>query len=279
MGGADRLYQRPRGPQILKGTADSYRRLRNMRFLLGALSISAPRPVAPADMPELERWVLHRLAELDKIVREGYESYDFQGVFQAVFTFTVDLSAFYFDIRKDALYCDGDTDRRRAAHGVGYSVSPSTTWLAPLVFTMEEIWLERFPAGSSIPTDIPETPGAWCDPAWPRNDLHQSAPGGDRRVEIERTEKVIGASLEAAPTVYVTANTAAILRTVPFDLCITSAITLSEGRPEGAFKMSGSDDIAVVFARAGPCQRCWKILGDVGQYRHAGVCQRCDAAR
>ncbi|WP_150120337.1 class I tRNA ligase family protein, partial [Sulfitobacter sp. HI0021] len=75
--------------------------------------------VDPADMPELERWVLHRVAELDKVVRDGFARFDFQGVFQAVFTFaTVDLSAFYFDIRKDALYCDGDTLRRRAARTV-----------------------------------------------------------------------------------------------------------------------------------------------------------------
>ena len=67
----------------------------------------AAETVAVAEMPELERWVLHRLAELDKVVREGYAAYDFQGVFRAVFEFaTVDLSAFYFDIRKDVLYCD-----------------------------------------------------------------------------------------------------------------------------------------------------------------------------
>ncbi|MEN8657968.1 MAG: isoleucine--tRNA ligase, partial [Marivita sp.] len=109
------------GPEILKGVADSYRRLRNtMRYMLGALShFEETDRVEPADMPELERYVLHRLAELDEVVRTGYDAYDFQGVFQQLFNFcTVELSAFYFDIRKDALYCDGDTQRRRAARTV-----------------------------------------------------------------------------------------------------------------------------------------------------------------
>ena len=102
------------GPEILKGTADSYRRLRNtLRFLLGALDgFTDAERVAPTDMPELDRWVLHRLAELDQKVRHGYAAYDFQGVFRALFEFaTIDLSAFYFDIRKDALYCDDPTAR------------------------------------------------------------------------------------------------------------------------------------------------------------------------
>ncbi|NNL17144.1 MAG: isoleucine--tRNA ligase, partial [Boseongicola sp.] len=134
------------GPEILKGVADSYRRLRNtFRFLLGNLG-EATVEVAPDDMPELERWVLHRLAELDARVRSGYAAYDFQGVFRAVFDFaTTDLSAFYFDIRKDVLYCDGDTPERRAALAVLELVlARLNTWLAPvLTFTMEEVWLER----------------------------------------------------------------------------------------------------------------------------------------
>ena len=110
------------GKEILKGTADSYRRLRNtLRFTLGSLAgFDEAERVAPEEMPELERWVLHRLAELDHTVRRGYDRYDFQGVFQTLFTFcTVDLSAFYFDIRKDALYCDAaESLRRRAARTV-----------------------------------------------------------------------------------------------------------------------------------------------------------------
>jgi len=261
-----------------------------MRYMLGSLAdFTEADRVDAADMPELERWVLHRLSELDTQVREGYLRYDFQGVFRAVFDFaTLDLSAFYFDIRKDALYCDGDTLRRRAARTVlDILFHKITKWLAPvLVFTMEEVWLERFPGDDSSVhlQDFDAVPGDWSDDAlaakWAvvRN-VRRVVTGA---LEVERTAKVIGASLEAAPTVYVTAEVAKVLETVAFDdLCITSGITVSaDTAPEGAFKLDDVADIAVVFARADgeKCQRCWKILPDVGSHAHAGVCGRCDEA-
>ena len=279
------------GDEILKGTADSYRRLRNtLRFMLGSLAdFSEADRVDVADMPELEQVILHRLSELDEVVRKGYAAYDFQGVFSAVFTFaTVDLSAFYFDIRKDALYCDGDTARRRAARTVlDILFHRLTKWLAPvLVFTMEEVWLERFPGDDSSVhlVDFDETPAYW------RNDALAAKWATVRAVrrvvtgalEVERTAKVIGASLEAAPTVYVNAETAKLLKTVAFDdLSITSGISVStEAAPEGAFRLDDVTGVAVVFALAEgeKCQRCWKILPDVGTHAHAGVCGRCDEA-
>ena len=279
------------GPEILKNTADSYRRLRNtMRFMLGSLSAFTEEDrVEPADMPELERWVLHRLTELDRVVRDGYTKYDFQGVFQAVFQFaTVDLSAFYFDIRKDALYCDGDTQRRRAARTVlDILYHRLTTWLAPiLVFTCEEIWLERYPGDDSSVhlTDIPETPESWAD-----NELDEkwATVRSVRRVvtgalEVERTNKVIGSSLEAGPTVFVPSEVAELLGTVNFDdMCITSGIAISDAQaPSDAFAIDDTPDVAVVFQKADgeKCQRCWKILPDVGTHAHEGVCGRCEDA-
>jgi isoleucyl-tRNA synthetase len=280
------------GKEILKGVADSYRRLRNtMRFLLGSLpDFTEADRVAPEDMPELERWVLHRLAELDEKVRKGYSAYDFQGVFKEVFTFaTVDLSAFYFDIRKDTLYCDGDTARRRASRTLmDILFHRLTAWLAPiLVFTMEEVWLERYPGEESSVhlTDIPETPAAW------RNDAlaaKWSKVRAARRVvtaalEVQRTAKVIGASLEAAPVVYVEdAELRAALASVDFtDVCITSALELSgEGAPSEAFRLEDVPGVAVVFkeAEGEKCQRCWKILPDVGSHSHDATCGRCDEA-
>ena len=280
------------GPEILKGTADSYRRLRNtMRYMLGSLAdFSEADRVEPADMPELERWVLHRLAEVDEAVEKGYRSFDFSGVWQAVFTFaTVDLSAFYFDVRKDALYCDGDTLNRRAARTVlDILYHRITKWLAPiLVFTMEEVWLERFPGeGSSIHLeDFVETPSAWKDEALAAKwaSVRQVRRVVTAALEIQRTEKVIGASLEAAPVVYL--QDAAIveaLKTVSFaDLCITSGVEVStDAAPEGAFTLADIEGVAVVFEKADgeKCQRCWKILPDVGAHSHAGVCGRCDEA-
>jgi len=280
------------GPEILKGVADSYRRLRNtMRYMLGSLAdFTEADRVDPADMPELEQLILHRLAELDQVVREGYAAFDFQRVFSAVFTFaTVDLSAFYFDVRKDALYCDGNTLQRRAARTVlDILFHRLTAWLAPaLVFTMEEVWLERYPGeDSSIHlTDMPDTPAAWLNDA-----LAEKWAGirAARRVvtaalEVQRTDKVIGASLEAGPVVHIEDEAlATALRGVPFDdICITSAITITtDPAPAEAFRLPEAAGIAVVFEKADgdKCGRCWKVLPDVGIHSHPGVCGRCDAA-
>ena len=280
------------GPEILKGVADSYRRLRNtMRFMLGSLhDFTEADRIDPADMPELEQWVLHRLAELDTRVRDGYTAYDFQGVFQAIFTFaTVDLSAFYFDVRKDVLYCDGDTIERRAARTVlDILFHRLTTWLAPvLVFTMEEVWLERFGGEDSSVhlIDIPETPAAWLNPElaekWAM--IRRVRRVVTAALEVQRTEKVIGASLEAAPVLYLADQAVKdVLEQMPFaDICITSDLTLStDAAPSDAFTMAEVEGVAVSFVKAEgeKCGRCWKILPDVGTHSHAGVCGRCDEA-
>jgi len=280
------------GPEILKGVADSYRRLRNtLRFMLGSLGdFSEADRVEPADMPELERWVLHRLAELDEQVRAGYGAFDFQSVFQSVFTFaTVELSAFYFDVRKDALYCDGDTLRRRAALTVLDALFHRlTTWLAPiLVFTMEEVWLERFPGEESSVhlVDFPETPAAWRDEALAAKwaGIRQVRRAVTAALEIQRRDKVIGASLEAAPVVHVEdGDVLDALRSVNFDdICITSDIVLTgDPSPNEAFRLPEVPGVGVVFEKAigEKCQRCWKILPDVGHHPHPGVCHRCNDA-
>jgi isoleucyl-tRNA synthetase len=294
-GGLDRAvegHDQRIGPEILKGVADSYRRLRNtMRFMLGALSdMTEADRIAATDMLPLERWVLSRLAELDVQVRDGYRRFDFQEVFSAVFTFaTVDLSSFYFDVRKDALYCDGDTQRRRGARTVMEILFERlTTWLAPiLVFTMEEVWLERHPGEDSSVhlEDFPETPTYWLDTGL----MDQVA--RVRRVrrvvtaalELQRQDKVIGSSLEAAPVVHVDdVDLLSLLRGIRMDdLCITSGIQLTgDPAPAEAFRLPEVEGIGVVFEKAQgkKCQRCWKVLPDVGLHRHPGVCKRCDEA-
>jgi len=281
------------GPEILKGVADSYRRLRNtLRFLLGNLAgFSEAETVAPAEMPELERWVLHRLAELDTEVRKGYSAYEFQGVFQKLFQFcTVDLSAVYFDIRKDSLYCDapGSLTRRSARTVLDILFHRLTTWLAPiLVFTTEDVWLSRFPGEESSVhlEDMPETPVAWLDEAlaakWAQ--LRQVRRVVTAALEVQRSAKVIGASLEAAPVVHVEdAGALAALRSVDFaDLCITSGLTLTaDPAPAEAFRLPEVPGVGVVFelAMGEKCQRCWKILPDVGSHKHPHTCERCNDA-
>jgi isoleucyl-tRNA synthetase len=280
------------GPEILKSAADSYRRLRNtLRYMLGALDgWDGAARVEARHMPELERWVLHRLAVLDAEVRRGYADFDFQAVFQKLFTFaTSDLSAFYFDVRKDALYCDAAASpRRRAALTVMEALFHRlVTWLAPIVpFTTEEAWLCRHPgpASSVHLEDFPATPEGWRDDRlaekWARVRAARRVVTG--ALEIARRDKLIGASLEAAPVLYIDdREIAAAVKAVDMaDVCITSGLTVVEqAPPDEAFRL---DDpaIGVVFERAegAKCLRCWKILPDVGRHPHPGVCARCDAA-
>ncbi|KQI69367.1 isoleucine--tRNA ligase [Loktanella sp. 3ANDIMAR09] len=280
------------GDQILKGVADSYRRLRNtLRFMLGSLAdVTAADHVDAADMPELERLILHKLAVLDQNVRAGYAAYDFQGVLRAIFDFTtLDLSAFYFDVRKDALYCDGDTLERRAARTVlGLLHARLTTWLAPILcFTMEEVWLEAHPGDDSSVhlQDFPHTPQAWRDDALAaRFDQIRAV----RRVvtgalEQKRIDKEIGSSLEAAPIVYLSPEYAAVIHDAQAfaTLCITSHVQLTtDPAPDDAFRSEDVAGVAVRVLRAegSKCQRCWKIEPDVGQHSHADVCGRCEDA-
>ncbi|MEM8554728.1 MAG: isoleucine--tRNA ligase [Pseudomonadota bacterium] len=281
------------GPEILKGTADSYRRLRNtLRFILGNLDGFTDEERVPfEDMTELERTILHAVAELDDAVREGYAAYDFSGVWNKVFTFsTVTLSSMYFDIRKDALYCDPPTSmmRRSCRTVLDILFHRLTAWLAPiLVFTCEEVWLERFP-GETSSVHLRDFPPA--NPEWKQPELQGrwQTLRDVRRVitgclELERQKKTIGSSLEAHPVVYVTP---AILEEITdpqrfADACITSQLTLlTDPIPADAFTLSDVPDVGVVFAKAegAKCQRCWKVLPDVGLHSHPGVCGRCDAA-
>jgi isoleucyl-tRNA synthetase len=271
------------GDQILESSVDSYRKLRNtMRYLLGALKDwDESERVEASDMPALERFVLHRLAELDQVVRKAYETYDYRRAFSALFNFcAVDLSSFYFDVRKDVLYCDPRrSDRRRACRTVMDALfSRLTAWLAPIMaFTMEEVWLSRFPGEDSSVhlRQFPDTPAAWRDDALAADwtvlrRLRRVVTGA---LEVERREKRIGASLEAAPHIHVSSPdyAAALDRQRGGDsrddflagLCIASGAALSNGAaPDSAFRLEGVDDVAVVPARADgvKCARSWKIF-------------------
>jgi isoleucyl-tRNA synthetase len=267
------------GPDIIKANVDSYRRLRNtLRFLLGNLAHYAESlTVAYAEMPELERYMLSRLTELDALVREGYAAYDFKRIFHALLNFCVnDLSAFYLDIRKDALYCDPyDSVTRRAALTVMDRLfSCLTAWLAPMLcFTMEEAWLNRFPndKGSVHLRQFPDLSPEWGDEAlaekWQKARTVRRVVTG--ALEIERKEGRIGSSLEAAPKVYVPdADLRASLEGIDLaEIAITSGATLiPEEGPRDAFRLEDFEGVAVVFAPAKgkKCARSWKILPEVG---------------
>ena len=278
------------GPEILKHQADAYRRLRNtLRYLLGNLDgFDARERLPAAEMPELERFLLHRLWELDALVRRCCADYDFHGMFTALHNFcAVDLSSFYFDVRKDTLYCARPDDPvRRATRTVLDALfSCLTAWLAPIVcFTAEEAWLARFPSETdSVHLRLfPEVPATW------RNDAlaaRWQAVRGLRRaitgaLEIERAAKRIGSSLEASAVVHAGAAERAALDGIDMaELCITSDARFADGpAPADAFALPDIPNVRVVIEKApgAKCARCWRVLPDVGHsHAHPTLCERC----
>ncbi|HEY2836576.1 MAG TPA: class I tRNA ligase family protein, partial [Rhizomicrobium sp.] len=272
---------------------EAYRRLRNtIRFLLANLAgFDEKERIGVADMPELERFMLAKLVELDVQVREGYAGFDFNRVAATLFNFcTNELSAFYFDIRKDVLYCDAATaNRRRATRTVMDEIFRRVvTWFAPILcFTMEEAWLSRFPGAESVHLEtFFDVPSAWKNPAliekWKRvRELRRVVTGA---LELERAGKRIGSSLEAAPSIYVVEKSdGQLLRSVPFDeVTITSGVTIVGGEaPPGAFSLPDVKGVAVI-ANLSPgkkCERCWRVLSEVGSHAdHPRLCNRCHGA-
>jgi isoleucyl-tRNA synthetase len=281
------------GPEILKHHADIYRRLRNtLRYLLGNLTDFADAEKLPvAQMPELDRWALHRLWEMDKMVRSSCDAFEFHSLFSQLHNFcAVELSAFYLDIRKDSLYCNAaDSIERRAVRTVLDTLFDCLTkWFAPFIcFTAEEAWTARHgeEAGSIHLDTFHDVPDEWCDETlntkWQTiRQLRRVVTGA---LELERAEKRIGSSLQAAPTIYADPvyreAIADLSESEIADLFITSQATFSDdAAPEDGFRMEDIAGIVVVSALASgdKCGRCWKILPDVGSDAdHPLVCGRC----
>ena len=282
------------GPEIVKYHTDIYRRLRNtLRYLLGNLvGFSESERLIISQMPELEQLILHRLTELDKMMRQACTSFEFHPLFSELHNFcTGDLSAFYFDIRKDALYCDrADSIKRRAARTVLDELfSCLTAWLAPFIcFTAEEAWLARFPGEEeSVHLRLfPNIPKDWRNDAlaakWDKiRDLRRVVTGA---LEVERAEKRIGSSLQAHPIIYAGSNYIEIMDPLECaEIVITSDVTLSSDPiPADAFTLDDVNNIGVVSntAKGQKCVRCFKVLPEVGTIPgHEVVCPRCaDAA-
>jgi len=266
------------GKTILQTTIDGYRKLRNtLRYLLGALAgFNEVERIGYDSMPPLEKFILHRLWELDKQVREAYADYRFQDVFRPIAEFcSGDLSTLYFDIRKDALYCDRpDSVRRRAARTVMDEVfARLTAWLGPLAtFTTEEAWTTRFPdRGSNCLRVIPETPTLWRNPdeanRWRKVERVVGVVTG--ALEVERREKRMGGALDAAPVVHIADPDlmAAMTGLDAAEIFRTSQATILAGEgPDAAFRLDEMSGVAVEPRRAegAKCARSWRILPEVG---------------
>jgi len=267
------------GRLAMQTTVDSYRKLRNtLRYLLGALKGWQPaEAVAPADMPALERYLLSRLKGLDDICRAAVDDYDWPRMMAAINAFvTNDLSAFFFDVRKDSLYCDRpDSLRRRACRTVLATLFDWLVhWLSPvLVFTAEEAFEHRHGAGSVHLGRYPDLPEAWRDPALDARfkRLREIRALVTQAIEPMRRDKIVGASAEVAVRLHLPGEAdRALVAAVDFaELCIVASVEVvaSEGDEP--------------FVEAAPsthprCARCWRHLPDVDA--RTGLCSRCDDA-
>jgi isoleucyl-tRNA synthetase len=266
------------GPEILKQQAELYRRLRNtLRWVLGSLAgFDEAERVDYAGMPELEKWVLHRLTELDARIRAAVQSYDWTGVFPELHNFcATDLSAFYFDVRKDAIYCDRpDSLRRRAARTVlDHLHRCLATWLAPvLCFTAEEAWCARFGEQDSVHLQLfPEMPAEWqsatLSSRWDK--LRAIRRRITVPIEEARRANIIGSSLQAAVTLPLNEESQSLLTEEQWAMmAIVSSVRVvpAEGEPP-----------AIITPAPGEkCVRCWRVLEEVGQQpKHPTLCMRC----
>ncbi|WP_194213888.1 isoleucine--tRNA ligase [Kordiimonas pumila] len=270
------------GDEIMKGQADAYRKIRNtIRYMLGNLAGFTEAEKLPfAEMPELERWVLHRLSELDTMVRGHTAKYDFNPIFRELFDFcNYELSAIFFDIRRDAFYCDSEADiRRRAARTVLDAVfNRLVLWFAPVLsFTAEEAWQSRY--GSEIESVHrqvwPETPVNWLDTALAAKwatvlDVKEEVNGV---LEGARRDKVVGSGLQASVTVKLKdqKNLDAFNGLDAKEIFITSGAKLVHDAAQ-------EKTVAVLYvvAEGDKCERCWVISPEVTA--HGELCNRCDS--
>ena len=265
--------------EIIKGQVDAYRKIRNtMRYMLGNLhGFSEEEKLPASEMPELDRFMLHRLSELDTFLHERASEYDFNPVFRELYQFCiVELSAFYFDIRKDALYCDRPDDiRRRAVRTVLDAVfNRLVLWLAPILsFTSEEVWQARFGADApSVHRQVwPETPAEWRDDAlaekWAK--IRNARSVVTAAIEVQRRDKVIGSSLQASVAVTLTdqATIDAFGGLDAAEIFITSGASITLG---------DEDKAEVSVAEGEKCERCWVVSHEVT--KNGCLCDRCQDA-
>ncbi len=286
------------GKNILKGHIDIYKRIRGtFCYLLGNLeSFDKADKLVYNELSDMDQWILHRLYEIDGEIRQAIEDFDFLGMITTLHNFcSQELSSFYLDICKDALYCEAkDSKRRKAILTVLDEVfNHLVHWLSPILcFTTEEAWLvyngltfDDLEESIHLRT-FPDINVEWNKPEldvkWEKiQDIRSIVTGA---LEVKRAEKLIGSSLAASPKVYVyDKETEELIRSVNFaDICITSDIEIiSEAAPKEAFMANGIDTVAVMVetAKGDKCERCWKFTPEVGEdKKHPTICKRCAEA-
>ncbi|NVE95476.1 isoleucine--tRNA ligase [Altererythrobacter lutimaris] len=256
------------GDEILKGVGDQYRRLRNtFRYLLGALDGFVGDMGDTGEIPELEVYVLAMLAELDGRLRKAVDDYDFNTYTRLLVDFcNEDLSAFFFDIRKDSLYCDGENSDKRNAYRTVLDIlfHALVRYAAPvLVYTAEEVWSTRYPDGGSVHLlEWPPVPGVTADGArWEK--LRNLREQVNEAIEPLRREKIIRSSNEADVVVPESAVPEGFTDEQLAELFITASVTRGQG-----------DDVTVTKSTNHKCGRCWRLLPEVSE--DGDLCDRCE---
>ena len=276
------------GKEVLAGTSDAYRKLRNsFRYLLGALAgFSENECVEPAEMPELERWVLHRLAELDRELRAAADAFEFNRYSRLITSFANDdLSAFFFDIRKDVLYCDasGSPTRRAYRTVLDHLFHALVRWVSPILcFTAEEVWLTRYPDADSVHLECwPSIDSSWIDEDLARRWAAVRAVRNEVFVKLEtlRREKVIGSSLEADVTMLLDGHSGAATEGIDWaEVLIVGGVRLRDPAPDPAVGSDAPHAVSVLVdverTNDAKCGRCWRHLPDVKE--DGALCARCN---
>jgi len=278
--------------EILDRLLEAYRRLRNTaRFLLGNLYDFAPDSarVPLAELPELDRWILHRTHALVERCREAYDSYEFHLVYHTLNNFcVVDLSALYLDIVKDRLYCSGPTSReRRAAQTVQWLILDALARLmAPILsFTAEEIWTHAPAYGGKADSvflaGFPVLDAGARDEAlaarWDR--LLEVRAAVTKALEEARKSGQIGHSLDACVQLAAGDGLRPALDGIAAELpalFIVSQVDLVADLAGSVSPLLRDLKVQVERARGGKCERCWNFSEAVGTHSdHPGLCDRC----
>ncbi len=273
------------GSEIIKSNVDTYRRLRNtIRFILGNLSdFSEGSSLEYSDLTDLDKYILSQLAILEKNVLRNYEIFEYQKVFTLIFNFcTNELSSFYFDIRKDSLYCDSKSSKIRRSTQTVLDIlfHHLLRLLAPILcFTIEEAWQSRMGSNTSIHNEN------FCsiDETWIRNDLDESWSFYKKlkrlingAIEVERKNKTIGSSLEASVILFINDDKKINLvnNEMVEQVSIVSKIEIKkEGLPQNCYTLDDDKSIGVVVSRVDghKCERCWKYFSKLTD----NLCIRC----
>jgi isoleucyl-tRNA synthetase len=276
------------GPEIIKSNIDSYRRLRNsLRFILGNLdNFEDSEKIKFSDLPELDQYILGRLTVLEEEVLKNYQIFEYQKVFSAIFNFcTNELSAFYFDIRKDTLYCDSKSSlvRRATRTVLDILFNHLLTLLAPILcFTAEEAWQSRLGKDTSVHNqNFPKVNDNWKNSEifskWEHLKLIRKAVNG--AIEIERKNKLLGSSLEASVEIYFKDKN--VINQININdlenISIVSKLSISQANNvEDYFQSNELSDVGIKIKRVSgeKCNRCWKYFDKLSH----NICQRCNDA-